>query len=106
MPRVNPILVCLNPRKPPLIFTAKPELGLYPDALDILAKILIEAKSTTQFIVSTHSDILVSEFADETDSGLICGHLGDGTEFPRLESARLQNWLRKNRPSRRTINAS
>ena len=43
----------------PLICIEEPELGLHPDALPHLAKLLIAASERTQLIVTTHSDILV-----------------------------------------------
>ena len=48
-------------------------------------------------VVTTHSDVLVSALSDHADSVLVCDYLGGGTEFRRLESAKLQHWLEQYR---------
>ena len=74
----------------------EPELGLHPDALKLLADLMVEASTRTQLIVSTHSDALVSALSEEADSVLVCEHL-DGTVFRRLESSKLRFWMDKYR---------
>ena len=73
----------LSPTPPPLICIEEPELGLHPDAVSLLAELLVEASTRTQLIVTTHSDTLVSEFTDHADSVLVWEHQG-GTELKRL----------------------
>jgi predicted ATPase len=89
--------VLLHPKKVPLVCIEEPELGLHPDALAIIAELLVEAKARTQVIVTTHSDVLVSALTDEADSVLVSDYVGGGTEFRRLESAKLKHWLEKYR---------
>jgi predicted ATPase len=89
--------VLLHPGKAPLLCIEEPELGLHPDALAIIAELLVEAKEKTQVIVTTHSDVLVSALTEQADSVLVCDYLGSGTEFRRLESAKLQHWLEQYR---------
>lgn len=82
----------LSPSPPPLLCIEEPELGLHPDALAILADLLVDASERMQIVLTTHSDALVSAFTDRLESVLVCEHLG-GTRLRRLESAKLQHWL-------------
>lgn len=91
------LAVLLNPDAAPLLCIEEPELGLHPDALAIIAELLVEAKAKTQIIVTTHSDVLVSALTEEADSVLVSDYGGGGTEFRRLESAKLKHWLEKYR---------
>jgi len=86
------LALLLSSSPPPLICIEEPELGLHPDALGLLADLLVEASSRTQLIVTTHSDALISALTDETDSVLVCEYRG-GTVLRRLEAAKLQGWL-------------
>ena len=90
------LAVLLTPTPPPLVCIEEPELGLHPDAVKLLADLMVEASKRTQIIVSTHSDALVSAFTDQTESVLVCEHL-QGTVFRRLESEKLRHWLDKYR---------
>lgn len=85
--------VLLHPEKAPLLCIEEPELGLHPDALAIIAELLIAAKSRTQVIVTTHSDVLVSALTEEADSVLVSDYVGGSTDFRRLDSAKLKHWL-------------
>lgn len=91
------MVVLLHPKKAPLICIEEPELGLHPDALAIIAELLIIAKSKTQVIVTTHSDVLVSALTEEADSMLVSDYVGGSTEFRRLDSAKLKHWLEQYR---------
>jgi predicted ATPase len=89
--------VLLHPGKAPLVCIEEPELGLHPDALAIIAELLVEAKAKTQVVVTTHSDVLVSALTEVADSVLVSDYVGGGTEFRRLEPAKLKHWLGKYR---------
>jgi predicted ATPase len=91
------LAVLIHPKKAPLLCIEEPELGLHPDALAIIAELLVEAKAKTQVIVTTHSDVLVSALTDEADSVLVSDYVGGSTEFRRLESKKLEHWLDKYR---------
>jgi predicted ATPase len=115
------LAVLLNPEAVPLLCIEEPELGLHPDALAIIAELLVEASGQTQVVVTTHSDVLVSALTEETDSVLVTeyvgggtelgrpdfdggqeffaqpGYVGGGTEFRRLDSVKLKHWLEKYR---------
>jgi predicted ATPase len=86
----------LMPTPPPLVCIEEPELGLHPDALSLVAELLVAASARTQIIVTTHSDALVSALTEHLESVLVCEHRG-GTQFMRLEAERLGHWLDKYR---------
>ena len=76
-----------------IICLEDPELGLHPDALPIVAELLIEASKHIQLIVTTHSQTLVSAFGEVPDAVLVCEHGENGTEIARLDPEKLQTWL-------------
>lgn len=89
-------VLLLQPEPPPLICIEEPELGLHPDALSIIAELLVEASTRTQLIVTTHSDALVSALSAHVESIVVCEHRG-GTVLSRLEAERLSHWLERYR---------
>ncbi len=89
------LTVLCHPSPPPLVCIEEPELGLHPDALAILAELLVKASERTQIIVTTHSDILVSQLTDVPESVIVCERDDGGTHLRRLERERLEEWLRK-----------
>lgn len=91
------LAILLDAESAPLICIEEPELGLHPDALALIAELLLEASKQTQVIVTTHSDVLVSALTDAADSVLVTEYGLSGTEFRRLESAKLKHWLDKYR---------
>lgn len=91
------LAILLNPESATLICIEEPELGLHPDALSLLADLLVAASERTQVIVTTHSDVLVSALTEHAESVLVCDYLENGTELRRLDSAKLARWLEKYR---------
>jgi predicted ATPase len=89
-------VLLLMPIPPPLVCIEEPELGLHPDALSLVAELLVAASARMQLIVTTHSDALVSTLTEHLESMLVCEHRG-GTRLVRLEAARLKHWLDKYR---------
>jgi len=87
--------ILLNAESTSLLCIEEPELGLHPDALSLLADLMVEASEKTQLIVTTHSDVLVSALTDYADSVLVCDYLENGTTFERLETQKLAFWLEK-----------
>lgn len=88
--------VLLKPNPPPLVCIEEPELGLHPDALSIVADLLVDASQRMQLIVTTHSDALLSYLSQEPESVLVCEHIG-GTQMRRLQAEDLKSWLEKYR---------
>lgn len=86
------LAVLLDPAAPPLVCIEEPELGLHPDAVAQLAKVMVEASGRMQLIVTTHSDVLVSALSDLPESILVVEHLGR-TVVERLSSDSVSGWL-------------
>ena len=76
----------LMPSPPPLICIDEPELGLHPDAVSLIADLMIEASERTQLIVATHSDTLVSALSAKPEAVIACERVGAGTTMRRLDS--------------------
>ncbi len=89
------LTILCHPSPPPLICIEEPELGLHPDVLHTVAKLLIEASQRTQLIVTTHSDILVDALSETPEAILVCERDIDGTHFRRLDRDVLKEWLEK-----------
>jgi len=66
------LTILCHPAPPPLICIEEPELGLHPDILPEVAKMLVDAASRTQLIVTTHSDILVDCLSDHPEAIVVC----------------------------------
>ena len=87
------LAILLAPSPPPLVCIEEPELGLHPDAVALLGKLLAEASERMQLIVTTHSDALVSALTDQPESVVLCERPGAGTILRRLDSEELTQWL-------------
>ena len=85
--------ILCHPDPAPLICIEEPELGLHPDALPYLAKLLIAASERTQLIITTHSDILVDALTDIPEAVLVAGRSERGTTLERLDAENLKPWL-------------
>jgi len=91
------LAILLKPDAAPLICLEEPELGLHPDALAIIAELLVEASQQTQLVVMTQSDVLVSALSEHADSVVVCDNPGGGSQFSRLDSEKLRFWMDKYR---------
>ncbi len=87
------IAILLNPEPPPLICIEEPELGMHPDILPTIAKLLLDASKRTQLIVTTHSDILVDALNDTPESVMVCEKEDKSTVMRRLDREELATWL-------------
>ena len=87
-------LLC-DPTPPPLVILEEPELGLHPDVLPSLARLLMEASSRAQWIVTTHAPSLIDALSEHTDAVLVCERDSDGTHLARLDADQLAPWLEK-----------
>ncbi len=84
----------LNPSPPRLVCIEEPELGMHPDALAIIADLLVEASSRMQIVVTTHSDVLVSALTNHPDAIVACEKSNLSTTLRRLDPERLRDWLK------------
>ena len=88
--------ILCHPNPPPLVCIEEPELGLHPDVIHQVAKLLIEASQRTQIIVTTHSSELIDHLWEDPESVVICERYPDtGTEFNRLNKDELKDWLER-----------
>ena len=83
----------LAPEPPSLVCIEEPELGLHPDAVTLLADLLVEASQRMQLVVTTHSDALVSALTNQPAAIVACERLGAGTMLRRLDPEKLASWL-------------
>ncbi len=89
------LAVLCHPQPPPLICLEEPEIGLHPDILPTIAGLLVDASERTQLIVTSHSDTLVTALTEHAESVLVCERDEEGSHLRHLESAKLQEWLKK-----------
>ena len=89
-------LLC-NPNRPRIIFIEEPEMGLHPDAIPEVAKLLKEASARSQIFVTTHSDILVDALTDVPEAVIVCEKHDGATHLRRLDADGLKPWLEKYR---------
>jgi predicted ATPase len=90
------LAVLFHPMPPPLVCIEEPELGLHPDAMRLIAEVLVEASERMQLIVTTHSEALVDALSDRPEAVLVCERdFENGTECKRLSRDGLDEWLAK-----------
>jgi predicted ATPase len=87
------LAVLLNPDPPPLVCIEEPELGLHPDMVHEIGKLLIAASERMQIIVTTHSNLLIEEFTEMPDAVVVCEKEGGASHFQRLDAGQLSAWL-------------
>ena len=91
------LAILCHPNPPPLICIEEPELGLHPDVLPNLAKLLEEASTRCQLIITTHSDVLVDSFTENPEAVMVAEKADNGTQLNRLNKEQLRPWLEKYR---------
>lgn len=87
------LVILCDPNPPPLVCIEEPELGLHPDVLPGLARLLREASERCQLIVTTHSDILIDALSDTPECVIVCEKGEGGTQLRRLNGKELAVWL-------------
>ena len=91
------LAVLCHPDPPPVICIEEPEIGLHPDIIPKVAKLLVEASSRSQIFVTTHSDILVDALTDTPESIVVCEKFDGATQLSRLDKTELEPWLERYR---------
>ncbi len=89
------LAILLNPDPPPLVCIEEPELGLHPDMIPELARLLIDASSRMQLIITTHSDRLIEEFTEIPEVVIVCEKENGASTLRRLNAAQLASWLKE-----------
>jgi len=87
------LALLLDPTPPPLICLEEPEIGLHPDLIHVVARLLVEASERTQIILTTHSEQLVGALSHQPEAVLVCERGPGGTQVRRLDGAQLRGWL-------------
>ena len=87
------LAILCHPKPPPLICIEEPELGLHPDILPTVSKLLLEASERSQLIVTTHSDMLVDALTNEWWSIVVCEKRDGQTVMRRLDEEKMAAWL-------------
>ncbi len=84
----------LDPSPPPVICIEEPEVGLHPDAMRVVARLLREAADRTQLIVTTHSADMIDEFSGTPEAVVVTEkNERHATQFNRLDRDKLASWL-------------
>ena len=89
------LAVLLHPSPPPLVALEEPELGLHPDVVAAVAKLLVQASERMQIVVTTHSRMLVDALTNHPSSIVVCEKENGESRFERLDGAELKGWLDK-----------
>ena len=87
------LAILLNPDPPPLVCIEEPELGLHPDMIRELAKLLVDASSRMQLVVTTHSDRLIEELSEMPEAVVVCEKQNGSSILRRLNRHELSSWL-------------
>lgn len=87
------LAILCHPQPPPLICIEEPELGLHPDILPTVSRLLLEASERSQLIVTTHSDLLVDALTNEWWSIVVCEKRDGQTVMRRLDEEKMVAWL-------------
>ena len=91
------LAVLCDPDPLPVICIEEPELGLHPDVIPDVAKLLVEASSRSQLFVTTHSDVLIDALSDTPEAVVVCEKVDGATQLRRLNAEQLKPWLEKYR---------
>ena len=84
--------ILFQPNPPPLICLEEPELGMHPDMIRMVAKMIVEAAAKTQLIVSTHSEYLLSALQDDFDVLFAFDNGLTGSVVRRFTKDEYKNW--------------
>jgi len=84
--------ILFQPKPPPLICLEEPELGMHPDMIRMVAKMIIDAASRTQLIVTTHSEQLLSSLQDDFDALFAFDTGVNGTVVRRFSQSDYSDW--------------
>lgn len=76
---------------PYLVVVDEPELGLHPNALDLIASLFQTVSEYTQVLISTQSSSLVDAF--EPEDIVVVEREGEATTFKRPDAEKLREWL-------------
>ena len=91
------LAILVDPSPAPMTVIEEPELGMHPDIMPVLAKLLVEASSRGQLVVTTHSELLVSALSETPESVVVCEKHDGRTILKRLEASEVAPFLQSYR---------
>jgi predicted ATPase len=83
--------VLLQPSPPKLLIIDEPELGLHPEAIEVLAELIRLHSKETQFILATQSPTFTDFFQPEDI--VTVNRVNGETQLEHLDLPSLQQWL-------------
>jgi len=84
--------ILLNSEPPILICLEEPELGMHPDMIRMVARMIVDATARTQLIVTTHSEHLLSALQDDFDALFAFDAGLTGSTVRRFSREEYKNW--------------
>ncbi|HJT66719.1 MAG TPA: AAA family ATPase [Pyrinomonadaceae bacterium] len=84
--------ILLNSEPPILICLEEPELGMHPDMIRMVARMIIDATARTQLIVTTHSEHLLTALQDDFDALFAFDAGSTGSLVKRFSQDEYKNW--------------
>lgn len=84
--------ILFQPEPPPVICLEEPELGMHPDMIRMVAKMIVDAASRTQLIITTHSEQLLSSLQDDFDALFAFDTGTNGSIVRRFSQEEYSNW--------------
>ena len=81
----------LQPSPPSMIIIDEPELGLHPEAIALLAELIISAAKRTQVIIATQSPLLLNYFSIQDI--VVTKRIAGSSVFERLNESDYTHWL-------------
>jgi len=89
------LTILLHPKPPPFIAIEEPELGLHPDLIHVIAKLLRAASKRMQIVITTHSRQLIDALSEEPEAVIICEKEDGESRLERLDGERMKVWLER-----------
>ncbi|MEI8282089.1 MAG: AAA family ATPase [Armatimonadota bacterium] len=86
------LVILCNPKPPPVICLEEPELGMHPDMINLVAKVIIDTSKRTQIILTTHSERLLSCLQDDFDRLIAFDADENGTSVQSLTQEEYKEW--------------
>jgi predicted ATPase len=81
-----------QPHPPPLICLEEPELGMHPDMIRMVAKMIVDAAERTQLMITTHSEHLLTALQDDFDALFAFDAGLDGSVVRRFSQEEYGQW--------------